>query len=475
MVSNVVDRAVPGRLRSPMKSDMKFIHLIVRRRQFIGALVFPAVLLFFRRFSGALRISFRPESACASNRSLPDERPFPKGIVVYYSGAGNTARVANAVYEGMKSLITCDVAPIDSVKPADLAGYDVVAVGSPNWFKREPANVTLFLCDMPRMDGKHCILFGTHGNQPYGQFWSMARKVLKKGLTIIGWNDWYGSDLLHGAQPDGEWGHPDEIDLAEAAAFGRQMAAYSKRIYAGEKELIPEIPAPDRGKKNLWAPDTDDLGNISFASPRADHIPEFDLTRCTYPRCKRCVEICPVNAIDFSLMAPAGSILPEDPTTAPVVLKEACQHCGGLCERVCLYDAIRFEGEKMASVFDMEKCTYPKCTVCVENCPQDAIDFSVIPPVIRRRCEGGDRICFAVCPENAIEYPAMAEGHPAREGPETSEAVDEAAYWASHYPPGFRPHIRVRDIGSRGDIMSFTTYPRFRIDREHWPYHITEG
>ena len=160
--------------------------------------------------------------------------------MVYYSGTGNTAKIAGAIYRVMKSVIACDVAPIKNVKPEDMSKYDVMALGSPTWFERDPANVKIFTNHIPRMDGKHCIFFATHGGAPTGHFWSMSRNILKKGMTIIGWNDWYGPDRIsaHHDSPHMGTGHPDEIDLMEAEAFGRQMAEYSKRIYAGERDLI---------------------------------------------------------------------------------------------------------------------------------------------------------------------------------------------------------------------------------------------
>ncbi|MDB9822899.1 flavodoxin domain-containing protein [Deltaproteobacteria bacterium] len=465
---------------------MNLIRTLLGRRQFLIAFISSSLTLAFGRIAKAFDLLFQTGVADASAKPEISEKKLLRGIVVYYSASGNTAQVANALWQGMKSVIACDVVPMKKVKPADMAKYDVMAIGSPNWYMREPANVKIFTHDMPRMDGKYCILFGTHGSMPFAQFWSMSRNILKKGMTIIGWNDWYGSDMIHGSQPDAEWGHPDEIDLAEAEAFGRQMGENAIRIYAGERDLIPRIPTPGKGEGNMWSPRVNDLGNITFAGPPPNAIPEFDFTKCVYPRCTRCIENCPVNAIDFSMITPAGSLAPDPITAFPLVLKEACQHCGGLCGRVCLYDAITYEGETHKKTINMTKCTYPKCTECLDHCPQDVIDFSVNPPVFHNWCESGDSICFDVCPENAIEYLTTAETNwwtrgitrgGAQEETSTTEEireVDEAAYWASHYPPGFRPLIREEDIGSKGPITSFTTYPRLLINKELWPYHIDE-
>jgi NAD-dependent dihydropyrimidine dehydrogenase PreA subunit len=51
---------------------------------------------------------------------------------------------------------------------------------------------------------------------------------------------------------------------------------------------------------------------------------------------------------------------------------------------------------------NMDKCKYPACTVCIDNCPVNSIDFSVSPPVFRSNCLM-DFFCESVCPEGAIE------------------------------------------------------------------------
>jgi len=165
-----------------------------------------------------------------------------KGIVLYYSGTGNTQKIARAIHKGMKgSLEKCDIAFIRDVKPDVVADYDLVGIGAPIWYFREPANVRLFIYNMPRMDGKLCFLFCAHGASPSGIFFSMAPAMEKKGFTVIGHNDWYGSvyQVLHAAKPYFTDGHPDAIDLKEAEDFGREMAERAKRIAAGEKKLPP--------------------------------------------------------------------------------------------------------------------------------------------------------------------------------------------------------------------------------------------
>jgi NAD-dependent dihydropyrimidine dehydrogenase PreA subunit/flavodoxin len=483
---------------------MSLIRLLLGRRQFLSAFLNSALIMTFGRVARAFDMISQTGAAKASEKPAIGEKKALKGIVVYYSATGNTAQVANAIYNGMKSVIACDVAPIKMMKPADMAKYDVMAIGSPNWYFRVPSNVNIFTHDMPLMDGKHCIIFGTHGGMPVGQFWSMSRNILKKGMTIIGWSDWYGSDFLtpHSCVPDGEWGHPDSIDLAEAEAFGKRMAENSVRIYAGETDLIPDrIPGPDKGENTLWNPTKNESYKIQFAGAVGNASPRFDLTKCVYPRCTRCIENCVVNAIDFSVLTTAGSVLDRASTAAPLVLKEACQHCGGICERVCLYDAIAYTMDNQERVFhkiDMTKCTYPKCTICADECPQNAIDLTKKPPVIHNCCEN-ESLCWGVCPENAIEATGTSTGRggggasgqgPMAEGPGGRGEMGQGQAPMPGGPVGpggtaqnpgpvgtytarFRPLIQ--EECTIGRVSELTAYPRIPIIKTLWPYHLDKG
>jgi len=503
---------------------MNLIRSLLGRRQFLIAFASSALTLAFGRVAGAFDLLFKRGVADASEKTVTGKQKSLKGIVVYQSSGGCTGQIAEALWRGMKSVIKCDIAPIKKVKPEDMAKYDVMAIGAPNWMHRVPANVLVFTHDVPRMDGKHCIIFGTHGMAPLGQFWIMSRNLLKKGMTIIGWSDWFGEARTEGNQPHSAFGHPDSIDLAEAEAFGRQMAEYSVRIYAGERDLIPSIPTPDGVATvmnqasgptrlgNLWAPRVDEFGKHRFGEPPPDGIPEIDLTKCVYPRCSQCMAHCPVNAIDLSKIAPINSLASDPIGTTPFVLnRQACKKCGGLCEKVCHYDAIHYAGEELPMRVNMTKCTYPKCTKCLDNCPQGSIDFSVNPPIFHNWCENCDYICYVVCPENAVEFPTLhagilagiwyrrgekmpgegggaqagtpATGAPggatgergqAQAGPPATGAPLEAAAPRGSNLPKFRS-LMPQGMVSKGHILYFTTYPRVVLKKEHWPYHIDEG
>lgn len=487
---------------------MNIIRSLIGRRRFLFAFISSALTLAFGRFATAFGLLFQRGTAKASSEPATVEKKPLRGVVVYYSASGNTAQVANSIWRGMRSVIPCDVAPINKIKPADMARYDVVAVGAPNWYMRVPVNFLIFTTDMPRMDGKHCVMFGTHGSGGPGMFWIMSRNILKKGMTIIGWSDWYGSDFMtpHSEVPDGEWGHPDSIDLAEAEAFGRRMALNSRRIYAGESNLLPdEVPTPEMGGRSLFSANGSD--KLSFAGHVDDGKPKFDLTKCAYPRCTRCMDNCPVNAIDFSVIAPNGILNRNTMTASPLVLKEACVQCA-LCEKFCLYDAIAYVvdgGDRLFHNIDMTKCTYPECTACIDHCPQDALDFTKNPPLIHNFCEN-ESLCYGVCPENAIEPTStsipggsgemdpgqgpMPGGRGGRgvmgpgQGPMPGGPGGRGGMGPGQGPmPGamgeysarFRNLRRKEDEETAVQVRFITKYPRVPVNNNLWPYHMDES
>lgn len=147
----------------------------------------------------------------------------------------------------------------------------------------------------------------------------------RKGLTIVGFNDWYGGVYLpYAPTPYLTDGHPDEIDLKEARAWGEEIGQRALKIASGDISQIPRLPREEEDSLFRCAPNKESAVS--------------DLRR-TIQRNMR---------------------------------------------------------------INMERCKYPMCTICIDNCPMDAIDFSVSPSVFKSFCHA-DFFCEAICPEGAIE------------------------------------------------------------------------
>lgn len=257
-----------------------------------------------------------------------------KSIIVYYSQTGNTKKIAHAIHAGMRQVVQCDIATIKEVSPRDLVKYDLIGLGSPTW-GRVPPNVAAFIDGMVSLEGKHAFPFCTHGSLPAGFMQSIVPALKRKGLTIIGFNNWYGNSLNQCLPyPHLTAGHPDDIDLREAEGFGREMAQRSQRIYLGETQLIPKLPTV-REWYQLYGRPLPLSQELAEAQDMLLKGRKINMDKCTV--CGLCVDNCPTDSIDFSV--------------SPPVFRDSCVPCW-FCEQICPEGAIEINWEPFARLHD---------------------------------------------------------------------------------------------------------------------------
>jgi flavodoxin/Fe-S-cluster-containing hydrogenase component 2 len=240
-----------------------------------------------------------------------------RSIIIYFSLTGNTKKVAQAIHKGMSQPgKQCDIATVKEVDIRCLTDYDLIGLGSPIW-GGAPPNVRRLIEAMPPLQGKHTLVFCTHGAWPERFFPPVLKRLAKKGLIVIGIRDWYGS-VNRPALPKPYLtdGHPDEIDLKEAEHFGKEMVELSRRISAGEQS-IPSLP------KMRMLP----LSKL----PRP--LPKLNSQECRYPKCRLCMDNCPVDAIDLSV--------------SPPIFAKNCSICY-FCEMICPEGAIEVDYDSRA-------------------------------------------------------------------------------------------------------------------------------
>jgi menaquinone-dependent protoporphyrinogen IX oxidase/Fe-S-cluster-containing hydrogenase component 2 len=255
-----------------------------------------------------------------------------KGIVIYHSMTGNTKKIAEAIHRGMnKTGEACDIARLQDIKIADLAQYDLIGLGSPVLHLRELRNVTNFIEQtLKHVDGKHGFAFCTHGAFPAHYLSRVVPAMIQRGLTVIGWKDWFCSVFHPGCpKPYFTDGHPDAIDLKEAEDFGQEMVERSRRIYKGETGLVPTLP---RGAEydEIYDPYPQPHREILAAFQRAQAQMNLKVNKekCLYPKCTHCIDICPMRSINF--------------TVDPPVFNIDCDRCW-LCEQTCPRGAIEVD------------------------------------------------------------------------------------------------------------------------------------
>ena len=390
-----------------------------------------------------------------------------KAIVLYYSATGSTAKIAQAIHKGMCAEIeVCEIASIRKADPGDMSEYDLIVLGSPIWYYRETANLTDFIYNMPDMTGKLCVMFCTHGSFPAGYMFVLSTMVKQKGMTIIGWNNWYGSvhQVLHMPKPYLTDGNPDGISLRQAEEFGREMGDRANRVAQGEKNLIPKPgTGTGPGAEALWkvnpmvAAPGEKPGSEQTISERAQAMRRFNAEKCKYPECGKCIDVCPIKAISAS--------------DGKLSIKGSCINCT-LCDKLCPEEAIELNDDaarrRTQRVVNMDKCTYPECTLCADYCTMQCIDFSQTPPKISKRCEGDD-LCWVICPHDAIEITNLDTTHAAM-APKGREDFENhpfvKALEIEEQKGCFRRYFQIDELGFDNVLYKNPTAPRFVIDHE---------
>jgi flavodoxin/NAD-dependent dihydropyrimidine dehydrogenase PreA subunit len=257
-----------------------------------------------------------------------------KCVVIYFSMTGNTEKVAKAIQKGLEQAAgNCDIFPIKEANPHKLAGYDLIAFGYPLMGPMLKTNIINFIDDLRYVGGKHMFLFST-SDSGGNNFPVCVPKLKEHGLIPIGYKAWRGSVYgpLGDPTPSKADGHPDKTDLEDAEAFGKEMVESSKKIYAGDKSLVP--PEPVQRKRGGEPPELAGSENDTNEQymKRVHFKLVYDQSKCLYPKCQRCMDFCPVYGIDM--------------TVEPRVIGKPCMLCQ-MCDQLCPTGAISIDPEQM--------------------------------------------------------------------------------------------------------------------------------
>lgn len=252
-------------------------------------------------------------------------------LIIYFSQTGNTEKVAQLIQKGiLKSGNTCKIEKMKTVNLDDLSKFDLIGIGTPTFFYREPVNVRDFIRNWPIFNKKNYFLFCTHGSMIGNTFYYMREELNKKGFTFIGAFDTYANTslqfypkLMHTA------GHPDHIDLKEAEEFGENICEHSLKVQKGEKSLAHDF---EKITNTWWAHESErlTLQVLKSISPKF----KINTEKCT--QCFTCQDNCPVDAINVEI-------------TPPEIQKEGCIYCWN-CQKSCPVGAIEADWSVMEKI-----------------------------------------------------------------------------------------------------------------------------
>lgn len=168
-----------------------------------------------------------------------------KVLITFFSQSGNTEKVAKAMLEEASLAHEANCKKLEDITPDEVAGYDVIFLGSPLHSGSLSAPVKECLGVLKASSGQKMAGFITHfapayPNQDMDGFAEPMKAACKeKGIEYVGCFDCQGAlaEAMH--EPvqkklglsDEEWqgmvdqmtGHPNEEDLANAKACVREV------------------------------------------------------------------------------------------------------------------------------------------------------------------------------------------------------------------------------------------------------------
>lgn len=159
----------------------------------------------------------------------------PSVLITYYSASGSTKKMAEAIYEGAKSVegVQVKLLPVSEVKSQDLMEATAVIVGSPVYNSNPAPQVLEFLNSWPfdgrPMKDKLGAAFATGGGISIGEegvMLDILRAMLIHGMIVMGGEEVesaFGASAITGEGPFGKE-KVDDLFLKKGAGLGKRVA-----------------------------------------------------------------------------------------------------------------------------------------------------------------------------------------------------------------------------------------------------------
>ena len=250
----------------------------------------------------------------------------PKTLIVYFSQAGSTAKVANAVATGLRGAgHEVDLHELTTGPPPSPLGYDAFGVGTPVYAFRPPFNVSRYLDALPELNGLPFFVLLQSAGLEADAGNAVRGALRRKGGREVGFFKGKGADyfyawIRHGILFSPE--HPTSEDLQAAQALGKAVA---DRVSGALYQPPPPDPKPPalarfaRASMNAWV-----VRNVVSRG--------FRVRADVGIACGKCVEVCPTGNIQ------------ADARGRPVWGREciACAYCDLRCPVEAIQSPIRW-------------------------------------------------------------------------------------------------------------------------------------
>jgi flavodoxin short chain len=138
-----------------------------------------------------------------------------KAVVIYWSGTGNTEKMAKAVLEGLGDAgADAEAFSVEDISPADAASYDKLALGCPSMGDEvlEESLFEPFYAELEKkIAGKPVALFGSYGWGDGEWMRNWSGRCRDKGGSLV------ADGLIVNESPDDE-------AIAQCKDLGKKLA-----------------------------------------------------------------------------------------------------------------------------------------------------------------------------------------------------------------------------------------------------------
>ena len=240
----------------------------------------------------------------------------PGGVILYYSGSGNTRLACRYIAANVRS-IDLELVNMVGGRIPDLQDCAIVGFATFTDFLGPPQLVKTFLEKLPVQDNRPAFVFNTYGFINGKTLKDMAKLVAERGFKVV------AGHSLH---------TPESYPPMIAGGRGNEQAPNEKELRAF-KRFVAELDATCEkiSRKEEVAGRKISIGLLYSL------LPEFSRTRS------------------------------KNDMGTKYVDAELCKECH-TCEKLCPYRAIKLDPKP---VFDMDKCF--GCWSCFNHCPNKAI------------------------------------------------------------------------------------------------------
>jgi flavodoxin/ferredoxin len=242
-------------------------------------------------------------------------------LIICFSQTGNTMAIANCIKDGIlkSGEHICDLKPFEQAEIDWLPAYDLIGLGSPVFYYKEPFNISDFIRSLPDLKGQKWFVFCTHGNVIGNFFPSISDKLKRKNANIIGYfNSYANITVPFYPKPSYTSGHPDEIDRKNANNFGEWL---DQQISASEKNSGNEEYGTYKTSSAEWVEDSKRITREYLKNA----LPPLSINLNACDHCHACERVCPVQGINLDSTPPRL----QDPCIY-------CWRCVNICPRRCI-------------------------------------------------------------------------------------------------------------------------------------------